>query len=231
MFQYKNQEGNVSVNAGIVAQTAATAYTTGDIHGIFRVGPALTTSVGPWEQSLIYYQSAIAGQSPFEFDRYRYGRSNFVFIESLRICKYLSVGYLASISMNNDYHYDRTFQENRFLVSLGPDYAKLTIGYDSIRHNTMLMLSMLVGTKNSDIAYNKAVIKNPEQLGKNDKKSSKPKKKNYKKYLKKDIREELKEKEEKAKLQAEQAKQQSEDAKALEEELQRQSELVDKLAP
>lgn len=236
LFEYKNQEGNVSVNAGIVAQTAATAYTTGDIHGIFRVGPALTTSVGPWQQSLIYYQSAIAGQSPFEFDRYRYGRSNFVFIESLRICKYLSVGYLASISMNNDYSYDKTFQENRFLLSVGPDYAKVTLGYDAIRHNTMLMLSMMVGTKDSDIKYDKAVIKNVENLGKNSKKSSKPKKKNYKKYLKKDIREEIQEREEKARQQAEAAKkqleeanQQAEDAKSIEEELQRQSELVDEL--
>lgn len=236
VFEYRNQEGNVSVNAGLVAQTAATAYTTGDVHGIFRIGPALNTSIGPWEQSLIYYQSAIAGQSPFDFDRYRYGRSNFVFIESLRLCKYLSVGYLASIAMNNDFGYDRTFQENRLLLSIGPDYAKLTIGYDSIRHNTMLMLSMLVGTQNSDIVYKKAIIRDVDNLGKKDKKSSKPKKKNYKKYLKKDIREEIREKEEAAKQQAElekqqveESKQQAEEVQALEEELQRQSELVDKM--
>ena len=192
-YTFSNQEGTVRVNAGLVAQTAATVYTTGDVHGMFGVGPALKTSIGPWEQSLIYYQSAIAGQSPFEFDRYRYGRSNFVFIESLRICKYLAVGYLASISMNSDYGYDKAFQENRFFVSFGPDYARIAIGYDSIRRNTMLMLSMLVGTKNSEIVYDKAIMRDVENVGSNDKKSNKPKKKNYKKYLKKDIREEIEE--------------------------------------
>ena len=193
-YHFSNKEGTVSVNAGLVAQTAATLYTTGDVHGLFRIGPALSTSVGPWEQSLIYYQSAIAGQSPFVFDRYRYGRSNFVFIESLRICKYLAVGFLASIAMNSDYKNDDAFQENRLLISLGPDYAKLTLGYDAIRHNTMFMVSMLVGTKNSDVVYKKAIIREKDNFGSN-KKSNKFTKKNYKKYLKKDIREEIKEKE------------------------------------
>lgn len=183
LYEYMNDEGNVGFNVGLVAQTAATVYTTGDVHGIFRFGPALNTKVGPWQQSLSYYQSAIAGQSPFEFDRYRYGRSNLVIVESLRVCKYLSLGYLASVAMNRDVPSDRAFQENRFLVSIGPDYAKFTIGYDSVRHNTMVLLSMLVGTQDSDIEFKRATIGNVSALGdKNTKK--KPKKKNYKKYLK-----------------------------------------------
>lgn len=185
-YTYKNEEANVGFNVGLVAQTAATVYTTGDVQGLFRIGPAVRTQVGPWNQSLMYLQTASAGQSPFYFDRYRYGRSNVILVESLKICKYLSVGYLASIAMNRDVKSDDLFQENRFLVSVGPDYAKLTLGYDSIRKNTMLILSMLVGTKDSEIAFKKTVLKNPESFGKKSAKK-KPKKKNYKKYLKEKI--------------------------------------------
>ena len=185
-YSYRNEEGNIGVNIGLAAQTSASIYTTGDVHGLFRIGPALNTKVGPWEQSIMYLQAAIAGQSPFEFDRYRYGRSNLIFIESLKICKYISIGYLGSLAMNRDVRSDDLFQENRFLVSIGPDYAKLTIGYDAFRQNTMLLLSMLVGTQDSEVKFNKTVIENPQTIGKTVKKK-KTKKKNYKKYLKESI--------------------------------------------
>lgn len=184
LFKYTNEEGDVGINAGLIAQTAATTYTTGDTTGIVRFGPSLSTKVGPWNQSFMYYQTAIAGQSPFEFDRYRYGRSNVVLIESIKVCKYLTVGYLASLALNRDNRNDDLFQENRVLVSIGPEYAKLTIGYDSIRRNTMFVLSMLVGTQDSDISFKKSVIKNPEKIGKEKKEQKTHKKKSYKKYLK-----------------------------------------------
>ena len=113
LYSYKNDEGSIGFNVGIVAQTSAAAYTSGDVAGLFRIGPAVNTSVGPWKQSLIYYQTAVAGQTPFDFDRYRYGRSNVVLIESLKVCKYLTIGYLASIAMNRDVPSDDLFQENR----------------------------------------------------------------------------------------------------------------------
>ena len=75
------------------------------------------------------------------------------------------------------------FQENRFLVSVGPDYAKFTIGYDARRRNTMMLFSMLVGTENSDIEFKKTVIKNPQNLGNSN--SKKKEKKNYKKIARK----------------------------------------------
>lgn len=186
IYMYKNEEGNIKFNVGLVAQTAASVYTSGDVAGLFRIGPAINTNVGPWKQSLIYYQTASAGQSPFYFDRYRYGRSNVVLIESLKVCRWLTVGYLASMAMNRDYPSDDLFQENRLLLSIGPDYARLTFGYDSIRHNTMVILSMLVGSQDSEITFKKTVIKNPQQLGKTAKKK-KVKKKNYKRFLKEKI--------------------------------------------
>ena len=184
IYKYSNEEGNIGLNVSLVAQTSAAVYTTGDTVGLFRIGPALSTNVGPWKQALMYFQTASTGQSPFSFDRYRYGRSNFILIESLKVCKYLTVGYMASLAMNSDYKNDDLFQENRILVSIGPEYARLTIGYDSIRRNTMFILSMLVGTKDSDIEFKKSVLKNPDKFGKEKSKQKKKKKKSYKKYLK-----------------------------------------------
>lgn len=198
LYNYRNEEGNVGVNFGLVAQTGATVYTTGDVHGIVRVGPSINTEVGPWQQSLMYYQSAIAGKSPFDFDRYRYGRSNVVLIESLRVCRYLTLGYLTSLALNRDARNDDLFQENRFLVSVGPDYAKVTVGYDAIRNNTMLLFSMLVGTKDSDVKFKRTVIKNPQKFGQTNSKS-KDKEKEEKKALKKRLKKEVKEQKQKEK--------------------------------
>lgn len=188
LYKYQNKEGNVGLLFGVVAQTAATVYSQGNTVGLVRVGPSLRTQVGRWKQTLTYYQTATAGESPFEFDRYRYGKSNVSLIESLKICKYLSVAYLASISMHNpyhdDYHNDDLFQENRFMVSIGPEYAKIIIGYDSIRHTTMMLLTMLVGTKDTDIEFKKTVINNPNKIGKEKSKQKKNKHKSYRKYKK-----------------------------------------------
>ncbi len=185
LYRYVNDEGNIEFNTGLIAQTSASVYTSGEVAGLFRIGPALNTRVGPWRQAVMYYQTASDGESHFNFDRYRYGRSNFVVIESLKLHKYLTVGYLASLAMNNDYRQDDLFQESRFLISIGPEYAKFTLGYDAYRRNTMFIFSMLVGTKDSDIEFKKSVINNPNQFGK--KKQKKTKKKSYKRFIKHDI--------------------------------------------
>lgn len=184
IYSYKNEEGNIGFSTGLVAQTVATVYTGGEVAGLFRVGPAINTKVGPWKQALMYYQTAVAGETPFDFDRYRYGRSNIVLLENLKICKYLTLGYLASIAMNREVKSDDLFQESRFLVSIGPEYAKVTIGYDAFRRNTMFLFSMLVGTEDSEISFKRTVLKNPGNFTKTKSEKNKTKKKNYKKYLK-----------------------------------------------
>ena len=56
-------------------------------------------------------------------------------------------------------------QENMFLVSLGPDEAKVTLSYDAYRKSTALYFSMLLGTKDMDIAFKKSTILNPDTFG------------------------------------------------------------------
>lgn len=185
VFGYENEEGNIGVSAGLVAQTAATVYSTGDTVGLFRVGPAVKTKLGPWRQAFMYFNTASAGESPFAFDRYRYGRSNFVLLENIKVCKYLTVGYLASLAVNSDYD-DKTFQESRIMIGIGPEYAKFVLGYDARRRNAMVNLLMLVGTKDSDIEFKKSELINPDKFGKEKDKHKKKKKRNYKKFLKDD---------------------------------------------
>ncbi len=184
IYEFENEEGNVALSTGVVAQTAASVYTTGDTVGLFRIGPSLRTKVGPWNQALIYYQTASAGQSPFHFDRYRYGRSNFVIIENLRVCKYLTLGYLASLAINSDYNNDKLFQENRIMIGVGPEYARLVFGYDGRRRNAMVNVVMLVGTKDSEVEFKKSELNNVSKFGKKKSEQKKVKKRNYKKFLK-----------------------------------------------
>ncbi len=166
LYSYYNNNKDFNLRLGLIGQTAMTLYTTGDNVGIVRVGPALRTSYKNWTQDLMYFQAATAGSSPFEFDKYVYGKSNFIAIESLRLCKYLTVGYIASIVLNKEYHDNNAFQENRMFFSVGPDYAKLTFGYDAFRQSTSFVFSTLVGTKDSEVEFKKAVLKNPDTLNK-----------------------------------------------------------------
>ncbi len=186
IFRYENEEGNIGISTGLVAQTAASVYSTGDTLGLFRIGPALKTKLGPWRQAFMYFNTAGAGQSPFRFDRYRYGRSNFIILENIKVCKYLTVGYLASLAVNSDYN-DKMFQESRIMVGIGPEYAKFVFGYDARRRNAMINLLMLVGTKDSDIQFKKSELINPDKFGKSKNKKKQKKKRNYKKFLKDDV--------------------------------------------
>jgi hypothetical protein len=94
-------------------------------------------------------------------------------MESIRLHKYLSIGYIGSLSLggrkshytggvNNDI--DKLFQESRFIVSIGPDEAKLTLGYDIYRQTTSLYYTMMLGSKDMEINFNKAVLNNPDKI-------------------------------------------------------------------
>ncbi len=186
-YSYMNEEGTVGLQTGLVAQTAATVYTSGETLGLFRFGPAIRTKLGPWHQAVMFYETATAGKnSPFYFDRYRYGRSNFVIIENLKVCKYLTLGYMGSLAFNSDYD-DKMFQESRIMVGVGPEYARVIVGYDAKRRNTMLLFTMLVGTKDSDVEFKKSEVINPDKIGKDRSKQKKEKKTNYRKFLNKNV--------------------------------------------
>ena len=192
LFSYTNPENTFNTDIGLVAQTSIAQYTTGDTFGIVRVGPMINTSYKRWTQSLLYYQSGVGGKTPFRFDDYYYGKSNIHIIESLRLHKYVTIGYLMSIAIagRDSYTTQRLtpytvnnprnwLQENMFLISIGPEEARVTFGYDAYRQTTAMYFSMLLGTKDMDIAFKKTVINNPDNMTKTN-----PEETKVSKYLK-----------------------------------------------
>lgn len=178
-LSYTNSANTFGLDVGIIGQTSLSQYTTGDTMGVVRIGPTLSTTYRGWSQNIIYFQSGTTGKTPFIFDDYYYSKSNLQFIETLRLNKFLSIGYIASLALGRFESYYTgnynpsvrdLFQENMFLVSIGPDEAKLTLLYDAYRKTTAIYFSMLLGTKDMDIAFDKTTIANPDTLGNENKK-------------------------------------------------------------
>ncbi|MGN0013793.1 MAG: OstA-like protein [Candidatus Gastranaerophilaceae bacterium] len=172
-LSYTNSANTFAMDVGLVGQTSLSQYTTGDTLGIVRIGPSLNTTYRGWSQNFIYFQSGVAGNTPFIFDDYYYSKSNLQIIETLRLNKFISLGYVASLALGGiDSYYTGAsnpatrdfFQENMFMVNLGPDDAKVTLLYDAYRKTTAIYFSMLLGTKDMDIAFDKTTIHNPDTL-------------------------------------------------------------------
>lgn len=170
---YTNRANTFSLDLGLVGQSSISQYTTGDTFGVVRIGPSISTTYRRWSQNITYFQSGVTGHTPFVFDDYYYGKSNVQIYETIKLNKYLSVGYVASMSLMGRDSYstepknDKTrdfLQENMFLVSIGPEEAKVSLGYDAFRQSTNFYFTMLLGTKDMDIDFKKATVLNPDTL-------------------------------------------------------------------
>jgi len=156
-------------------QGSAAIYGTGDTQFVGRIGPALHTQYKYWMQDLGYFQSTYDDNSPLpRFDRYRYGKSNVYLREALRVNKYLTVAYATSLNLSDDAPNNKQFQENAFIIAVGPDDFKISFGYDFMREQTYFTLSMALDTKGSSVEYDKMEVKHPEKLGRDTKKYVKP---------------------------------------------------------
>lgn len=107
------------------------------------------------------------------FDTYRYGRSSLVIRESFRLNKYLGVGWSGNINLSNDAPNDKLFQENAFILSIGPDDFKVNLGYDFIRQRTYFAFAIGMDMKGSSVEFKKMEIKNPDRIAKSDNKMEK----------------------------------------------------------
>ena len=165
LFKYKNLDSKFAMDFGVNVQTHAALYGNGDTMGLLRAGPYLKTQYKSWQQYIAYYQGGQAGDSPFYFDKNFYGKSNVVIGESLRICKYLTLMYAATIVVSNDTPDDRMLQENRFYFVIGPDDIKFMIGYDAYRQNASMGISMNVGAENSEVEFKRLILNDPEAIG------------------------------------------------------------------
>lgn len=169
LFKYTNNESKFALDFGVNVQTHAAVYGTGDTMGLVRGGPYLRTQYKAWQQYVAYFQGGQAGDSPFYFDKNFYGKSNVVLGESLRLSKYLTLMYTATIVLSNDTPDDRMLQENRIYFAIGPDDLKFLIGYDIYRQNASMGISMNVGAENSEVEFNRLILNDPQAIAKHDK--------------------------------------------------------------
>lgn len=165
LWRHENKEELKMVSLDLAMQGSVALYGTGDTQVIGRIGPRLHTQYKYWMQDIGYFASAYQDNSPMQmFDAYRYGHSNLYLREALRVCKYLTIAYATSINLTNDAPNGKQWQENAFILAIGPDDFKISLGYDFMRQNTYFGVNVAIDTKNSQLNFDKMVIKNPDRL-------------------------------------------------------------------
>lgn len=186
IYTYRDNDNKFAATFGVNIQSTASLYGTGDTYALVRTGPYLRTQYGPWQQYLGYFMGGAAGDSPFMFDKFYYGKSSVQLGEALKINKYLTLMYSAVIALS-DTPNDKMLQENRFYFLIGPDDFKILLGYDAYRQNTTFGINMAIGTENSEVEFKKLILNEPENLGKSDKNNKNVSDKNVKKEEKKEL--------------------------------------------
>lgn len=168
LAQYYNMDKKFTAGFDIISQGMMGVYGTGDSIGVLRVGPSVRTQYRGWGQRITYFQSAKGGGSPLKYtDDYRYGNASLQIIENLRLNKYVSLGLYAVLNLqDNDQTTKNMFSESRFMISLGPEDAKFSFGYDTVRQATMFNYTALIGIKDKDITFKKLFMKNPDKFAK-----------------------------------------------------------------
>ena len=170
---FGDKEQDMYLDIGAVGQVMATLYSkTGDTFGLFRVGPTLSSRVKRWNSNIMYTIGGIHGKSPYAFDEYRYGRQTVTFDESVICNRFLSLGYRGTLTPLRDNIEKDVLTENRFYAVVGPEDFKVAFSYDTIRQNMHFDFLFLLGTDNLDMKYDKLTVKNPDKLGKREKKES-----------------------------------------------------------
>lgn len=159
-------ETPINARFEVVGQGSTAVYGTGDTQMVARIGPRIHTQYKNWMQDVGYFLSGYSDKSPMLFDRYVYGRSNVYLRESYRLCKYLTVSWFGSLNLAQDSWDGNMLQENGFYFAIGPDDIQLNIGYDTVRQQTFVTMSMHLDAKGSTLEYKKMTIKNPDKLGK-----------------------------------------------------------------
>jgi len=172
IFSYKNEDDLINANLSIIAQGSAALYGTGDTQFIGRIGPRIHTQYKRWMQDIGYFMTGYEDHTPLPvFDAYRYGHSNLYVREYLRVCKYLTLSWLGSVTFSDDRWNNSIFQECAFFVSVGPDDLKFNVGYDLVRENAYVNFSVALDPKGTQIDYDRLEVKNLDNFKAQPKKS------------------------------------------------------------
>lgn len=163
IFAIQNKEQNTSMSLNLMAQGAATLYGDGSTTGIARFGPFVTTRFKRWESSLGYMLSGVHGDSPFWFDKYRYGKSTIMLNEKINFNDKFAIGYRATITPMKDNFQEDLITESRLYAMMGPQDLKLVLSYDAVRSIAHVDFMFIVGSDNSRIEFEKFTTKNIDE--------------------------------------------------------------------
>ncbi len=169
LFNYRDKENLLDLKLQLVMQGSAALYGTGDTQFVGRIGPRVHTQYKHWMQDIGFFASAYQDGTPMQmYDMYRYGHANVYIREALRLNKYLTVAWSGSLTMTGDSPNGEMFQENSFIVALGPDDFKVNIGYDWVRQQTYFAFVIAMDTKGSSVEFDRMEIKHPDRLAKSN---------------------------------------------------------------
>lgn len=144
---------------GYAYQHAFNLYHTGDTLGVLRAGPRIYTDLGRFAADFTYFIGGQYGESPFIFDRYRYGQNNLRFRMQYYVNKFISLGYAVSANIGDkDYNGD-WLTENKFVVAVGLEDLKVRIGFDPVRKNTSIGFDMFLGSNKARLEFDEMKVK------------------------------------------------------------------------
>lgn len=189
LFGWKNY-----LMLGYRYQHDVSLYQTGDFVGVARVGPRLYSDLGRLFLEVNYFAAGQYGESPFIFDRYRYGKNNVTFRGQLYLNKYLSLGYYGSSNLSGRDYEDNWLSENQFIVAVGTDDIKLRLGFDTVRSTTTVGLDMLLGSNKTLVEFDEMKVQDFDRVSDGKQKKEDRKKLKKQKKLQKQNKEKEKNK-------------------------------------
>ncbi len=169
LFKYHDKEHLRYLDLAFVMQGSAALYGTGDTQFVGRLGPRVHTQYKYWMQDIGFFATAYQDGTPMQmYDMYRYGHASVYLREALRVHKYVTLAWSGTLTLTGDSPNGEMFQENSFIIALGPDDFKINFGYDWVRRQTYFAFVIAMDTKGSSLEFDKMVIKNPDRLAKSD---------------------------------------------------------------
>ncbi|MBQ7764848.1 hypothetical protein IJ384_05735 [bacterium] len=155
-FEHVDRQNLKALRFDLVSQLSSAIYGTGDTQVIGRLGPALHVQYKRWMQDIGYYFSVYDDNTPIPvYDAYRYGKQSIYLREYFRVCRWLTLSWFGTMNLTGDAPNDKTFQENGFYVSLGPDDLKFNVGYDFIRETLRCTVEVMMDAKGTKVEYDR----------------------------------------------------------------------------
>ena len=169
LFRYRDDDKLFNYDLSLVLQGSAALYGTGDTQFIGRIGPLIHSQYKYWMQDIGGFVSAIQDGTPMQmYDMYRYGHANIYLREAFRVNKYLTLAWSGTATLTGDAPNGKLFQENSFIIAIGPDDFKLNLGYDWVRRQTYFAFCIAMDTKGSSVEFERMEIKHPDRLAKSN---------------------------------------------------------------